>query len=200
MLADFLLGKLRSRLLAVLLLHPENAWHSRELARRLAAVPGSVNRELTKLADAGLLLRERIGNQIHYRANRDCPVFAEIAGLMRKTSGLATVLSEALRPLAGDIQSALVFGSVARGEENSASDIDLLILGEIAFRDAVAVLHPLQESLGREINPVVYRVEDFRRKYAEGNGWAREVVGKPKLFLLGDANDFGKLVGDPQAR
>lgn len=87
MLANFLLGPFRTRVLSALLLHPDSAWHSRELARRIGALPGSANRELVKLADAGILLREHIGNQIHYRANRDCPVFEELAGMLRKTSG-----------------------------------------------------------------------------------------------------------------
>jgi predicted transcriptional regulator len=62
--------------------------HSRELARRIGALPADTNRELVKLAEAGILSRQHIGNQVHYRANRDCPIFEELAGLLRKTSGI----------------------------------------------------------------------------------------------------------------
>lgn len=199
MLANFLLGPFRTRVLSALLLHPDSAWHSRELARRIGALPGSANRELVKLADAGILLREHIGNQIHYRANRDCPVFEELAGMLRKTSGLATVLTDALLPLADDIECALIFGSVARGQETVYSDIDILVLGSVGFADVIEALHPAQGELHREINPVVYRVDDFRSKLASDNGWAREVVEKPKLFLVGDEDDFRKLVEDPKS-
>ena len=198
MLANFLLGTFRTRILSALLLHPDAAWHSRELARRIGVLPGSANRELVKLADAGILLRQNVGNQVHYRANRDCPVFEELAGMLRKTSGMANVLADALLPLADCIEYALIFGSVARGQETVHSDVDILVLGSIGFGDVIEVLHPVQSELHREINPVVYRVGDFRAKFASDNGWAREVVEKPKLFLIGDEDDFRKLVEDPE--
>jgi predicted nucleotidyltransferase len=200
MLANFLLGPFRTRLLSALLLHPDTAWHARELARRIGALPGSTSRELVKLADAGILLRQPVGNQVHYRANRDCPVFEEIASILRKTSGMATVLADALLPFADRIQCALVFGSVARGEETTYSDVDILVVGDVSFADVIGALHPAQETIQREINPVVYRVDDFRAKLASNNTWAREVVEKPKLFVTGTADDFAKLVETSKSR
>ncbi|MES3021927.1 MAG: nucleotidyltransferase domain-containing protein [Pseudomonadota bacterium] len=200
MLSEFLLGPFRTRVLSALLLHPDTALHVRELARQLNALPGSTNRELVKLADAGILSRQDVGNQVHYRANRDCPVFTELAGLLRKTSGMTTVVADALHPLADRIQCALIFGSVARGEESAHSDVDVLILGDIGFGEVVEALHSAQAVVRREINPVVYRVNDFRAKVASNNTWAREVVEKQKLFLIGNANDFEKLIGNPESR
>lgn len=197
MLADLLLGLHRSRVLTLLLLNPEDSLHVRELARQTGSQPGTLNRELIKLAAAGVLVRKPFGNQMHYQANRACPVFDELAGLLRKTSGMAAVLSDALTPLSAKIQSALVFGSVARGEETANSDIDVLVLGNVSLAAVVEVLHPRQEMLRREINPVVYRPKDFRDKYASGNTWAKEIVNQPKLFLIGGADDFAELVGDP---
>jgi predicted nucleotidyltransferase len=199
MLADFLLGPFRTRVLTELLLRPEHSWHVRELARQIDALPGSTNRELLKLTDAGILVRHSVGNQVHYRANPACPILPELAGMLRKTSGLADQIRDALRPLSAHIQCAFIFGSIARGEETSGSDVDILALGDIAFSDLVAALHPLQSTLRREINPVVYRVEDFRHRLAAGNTWAREAASNPKLFLIGAADDFGKLVEDRPA-
>lgn len=198
MLSDFLLGQFRTRVLVALLLHPDTVLHARELARRIGALPGSTSRELVKLADAGILLRSEIGNQVHYRANRECPIFAELASLLRKTSGLAAVLADALAPFAARIACALVFGSVARAEETMHSDVDILILGDIGFAEAIEALHPAQGEVQREINPVVYRVDDFRAKLASNNTWALDVVRKPKLFLIGNADDFAKLIEDPE--
>lgn len=199
MLADFLLGPFRTRVLSALLLHPDTTWHVRELARRLNALPGSLNRELQKLADAGILSRQRVGNQVHYRANLACPVFLELTGLLRKTSGLATVLAEVLQPLADRIDCALIFGSVARGEEAAGSDVDVLVLGELEFGEVLTAFHPAQGVVQREINPVVYRTIDFRNKVTSKNTWAREVLRNPKLFLIGSADDFAKLVGDSES-
>lgn len=198
-LADLLLGPLRQRVLSRLLLHPDTSLHVRELARQTGSQPGTLNRELAKLAQAGVLLRQQVGNQVHYQANRACPVFDELAGLLRKTAGLAAVLVDALAQLAaaGRAQVALVFGSVARGEESADSDVDVLILGDLSLADAVEALHPAQAVLHREINPVVYRPADFAATLAAGNTWAREVAARPKLFLIGGANDFAELAGHP---
>lgn len=198
-LADLLLGPLRQRVLSRLLLHPDRSLHVRELARQTSSQPGTLNRELAKLAQAGVLLRQQVGNQVHYQANRQCPVFDELAGLLRKTAGLAAVLADALAPLAnaGRIRVALVYGSVARAAETAASDVDVLVLGDLDLADAVEALHPAQDRLGREINPMVYRPADFAAALAAGNTWAREVVARPKLFLIGDADDFAELAGHP---
>lgn len=198
-LADLLLGPLRQRVLSRLLLHPESSLHVRELARQTSSQPGTLNRELAKLAQAGVLLRQQVGNQVHYQANRQCPVFDELAGLLRKTAGLAAVLADALAPLAnaGHIRVALVYGSVARAAETAASDVDVLVLGDLDLADAVEALHPAQDRLGREINPMVYRPADFAAALAAGNTWACEVVARPKLFLIGDAGDFAELAGHP---
>jgi predicted nucleotidyltransferase len=200
MLADFLLGPFRTRVLSALLLHPETTWHARELARRIDALPGSTSRELVKLAEAGILLRQQVGNQVHYRANRDSPVFLELSSILRKTSGLATLLTDVLLPIAVHIQYALVFGSIARGQETAHSDVDILVLGDLSFADVIEALHPAQEQVRREINPVVFRLDDFRAKLASNNTWARDVVKNPKFFLIGDADDFAKLVEDPEPR
>ena len=189
MLSELLFGSQRRRLLAQLFLNPSTALHVRELARRTGTQPGTLNRELHRLEIAGLLVRNKVGNQVHYQADRSCPIFEDLANLLRKTDGVAALIAEALSPVAG-IQSALIFGSIARGEETPYSDVDVLILGDALFADVVEALHPTQSKLGREINPVVYRAEDFREKLATEDTWAREVIANPKLFVAGGAHDF----------
>jgi len=133
---------------------------------------------------------------VHYAANTDCPVFRELQGLLRKTSGLADVLRDCLAALGGQILLALVFGSVARGEEHSGSDIDVLVVGDVPFVTAVKALYPVQANLQREINPVVYSPDEFRRKWAGGEAFLHGIATNPKIFLVGNDDDFGKLVGD----
>ncbi|MFC7418307.1 nucleotidyltransferase domain-containing protein [Iodobacter arcticus] len=196
MLADLLLGQYRRRVLALLLLHPESAWHVREIARLTQTQAGTLNRELSKLAAAGVLLASKVGNQKHYRANVDCPVFAELAGLLRKTAGVADVLAGALAALAERIDVALVYGSVARGEERAASDIDVLVLGDVSFVEVVTAFYPLQAELGREINPVVYSIDEFKAKLTQRQAWALDVMKQQKMYLIGNEHDLGKLAGD----
>lgn len=196
MLLDLLFGTYRQRVLAQLLLHPESSYHVRELARLTGTTPGTLHKELSRLAEVGLLLREKQGNQVRYQANRECPVFSELAGLFRKTSGIVGVLAEALRPLQPAPQLALIFGSLARGDENARSDVDLLLIADCSFGDAIKTLHPAQTILQREINPVLYSAAEFAQHIAAKDGFALNILANPKLFVIGTANDLGKLAGD----
>lgn len=193
MLASILLGSYRRRALGLLLLHPEQSYHVREISRLTDTSVGTLHKELTKLAQAGLLLRKEIGNQVHYAANTQCPVFPELQGLLRKTSGVVDVLREGLDEIAERIAVSLVFGSVARGEELAGSDVDVLVIGSVPFVEIVKALHPAQSMLQREVNPVVYSADEFRRKLTKGDAFLRGIMEGKKLFLIGDENDLGKL-------
>lgn len=198
-LLDLLFGTYRQRALSQLLLHPDSSYYVRELARLTGTTPGTLHKELSRLAEAGLLLREKQGNQVRYQANRACPIFAELAGLLRKTSGAVVVLAEALSGLAPAPLLALVFGSLARGEENANSDVDLLVIGDGTFGEVVKALHPVQAQLQREINPVLYSPAEFARRCAEADAFVRNILNNPKLFVIGSDHDLGKLAGHPSS-
>lgn len=195
MLASLLFGDYRQKVLALLLLHPEQHYHVREIARLTGTSAGTLHKELARLALSGVLVREEVGNQVRYGANRQCPIFPELAGILRKTAGLADVLKAALAGLSGRIVVALVFGSVVRGEE-PRSDVDVLLVGEIGFAEVVRALHEAQARIGRAINPVVLSPAEFRQKSSGGDAFLVEVLNKEKLFLMGDEHDLGKLVGN----
>jgi predicted nucleotidyltransferase len=185
--------------LSALLLHPEASLHVRELARLTGASAGSLHRELRALADLGLLLRHEVGRQVHYRANIDSPVFEELAGLLRKTGGLADVLRDALSPLGDKITFAFVYGSVAAGTERPNSDVDLMVLGSAGFGDLARALAGAQAALRRDVNPTVMTVREFKQKLTSGDGFARSVVREARLWLMGEEDDFGKLAAHRKA-
>lgn len=194
-LSSLLFPEYRRRVLGLLLLHPEEALHGREIARRVGLSPGTTTRELNKLADAALLNRERRGNQQIYRANTGSPVFAELASILRKTSGVADVLSAALAELAPAIRVAFVYGSLARGDERAGSDIDLMIIGDVDFRVAVEALHPVQSVLGREINPQVFAAAEFAGRLQE-SAYLRDLIARPQIYVIGNAHDLAELAGN----
>jgi DNA-binding transcriptional ArsR family regulator len=194
-LASILFPGYRRRILGLLLLHPEEALHGREVARRLDLPAGSITRELSMLADAGLLRRERRGNQQVYSADTSCPIYEEVAAILRKTSGLADVLSEALAPLAARLRIAFVFGSMARSKETAHSDVDLMLIGDVDFVEAVETLHVAQARLAREINPRIYSPAEFASR-ADSDPFLCDVLSKPKLFLIGSEDDFAELGRD----
>lgn len=182
------------RILALLLLRPDEGFHVREIAR-LAKVPaGSLHRELRLLSESGLLLREPAGNQVRYRVNRDCPIFMELAGILRKTVGLADVLREVLAPAAKRIQAAFVYGSVAKGTETAGSDIDVMIISDdVTYPDIMQLLMEVESKVGRKINPTVYGRTEWHRKLAERGGFLQRVMEQPRIYLIGTDDDLPKL-------
>lgn len=193
MLASLLFGTYRQRVLGLLLLHPDETYHVREIARLTGTSAGTLHKELARLEEAGVLTRRQVGNQLRYGANRACPVFEELSGILRKTAGLADILRFALTELAPRIRVALVFGSMASGEARAGSDVDVLIVGDISFAAAVQALYPAQQTLAREINPVVMSVDEAKGKFAAANDFLASILAREKIFLIGDSHDLGKL-------
>jgi predicted nucleotidyltransferase len=178
--------------LALLLLHPEESTHVREIARAIGKAPGTLLRELNALAAAGVLVRKPLGNQVHFQANPACPIYEDLRNILKKTVGVADVLREALAPLAPKIRAAFVYGSIARGEERPGSDLDLMVVGEARFADVVAALAPAQETLRREVNPNVYPALEFRKKLAARDPFLGRVLAERKIFIVGGEDDLGK--------
>jgi predicted nucleotidyltransferase len=191
-LVEILFGAYRRRILGLLLLRPDETFYVREIGRLSGVPAGSLHRELKLLSEAGLLLRSVAGNQVRYQVDRACPIQEELAGIFRKTAGLADVLREALAPLSGKIRLAFIFGSVAQGKQRATSDVDVLVVGTASFAAVVEALGRVGERLRREVNPVVMTKADFAAKLASGDRFVTRVVREPKIVLLGDADELAK--------
>ena len=182
---DALLPKTRQGILAATLVQPEKAWYASELAHRLGVPSSSLQRELHDLREAGILKTYRQGRMVYYQANRDSPIFPDLRGLLLKTAGLVDVLAQALKPVAAKVATAFVYGSIAAGSEESDSDIDLMVVGQVSPEDLALPFRRARESLGREINPTVYTPAEFERKHAANDPFLKQVLDKPRLVVLG---------------
>ena len=190
-LISHLLGDTRTAILAVLLLRPDEPQHVRELARLTGVSPGTLHRELTALESFGVLRRNAVVRQVFYSANRECPVFEELAGLVRKTAGLVDVVRNGLLPHASRISAAFIYGSVAAGTETSRSDVDVMILGELPFAEAVKALAPAQASLRREVNATEMKSAEFLRKRRAKDSFVSAVWKAPRLWVIGSDHELG---------
>lgn len=188
--ATVLFGATRRRVLGWLLGHPDHAYYLRELVRQVGGAVGAVQRELELLTAAGLVRREVRGKQVYFQANQDAAIFPELRGLFAKTSGLVDILREALMPLADRIHAAFVFGSAARGELHAASDVDLMVVGDTSFGDVITVIQGAEKRLGRDVNPTVYSVAEFRAKVDAKHHFLTTVLAEPKMFVLGDEGEL----------
>lgn len=183
--AETLFPKARLAVLAELTSSSNTGLHLREIARRACLNSKTVMRELHALRDAGILHSNPVGRQVIYRLNPDCPIYEELRSIIRKTVGLAGVLQEVLTPLRDRIELAYVYGSHASGEEKDESDVDLMIIGEVSLREVSAPLRRAREMLRRQINPTLYRAEEYKVALAEKNSFVKRVHDGPRIEIIG---------------
>ncbi len=192
---DALLPKTRQGILAATLVQPAKAWYVSELARRLGVPSSSLQRELQNLSEARILKTHQQGRMVYYQANVDSPLFSDLRGLMLKTAGLVDVLVDTLKPLASKLRVAFVYGSIANGSEQSDSDIDLMVVGTVSPMELVVPFRHAHELLGRAINPTVYTPAEFEKKQKAKDHFLTRVLDKPKLFVIGNQDELGKIAG-----
>lgn len=188
-----LFGKTRQAVLALLYGHTDTSFYTKQILDAVGAGHGTVQRELKNLTDWGIIIRETRGRQVYYRANDKCPIYNELKNIVRKTFGMADILRQALMAGKGKVRLAFIFGSVARGSDDRKSDIDIVVVGKISFDRIVYLLSTAEEKLGREINPVVYTVAEFRDKAKRDHHFIKTVLDGGKIFLVGDENELRRL-------
>lgn len=185
-LSDALFTTTQQKVLGLLFGKPDQSFYANEIARWAQVGKGSLMRELDRLQQAGILLLTRQGNQTHYQANRECPIYPELLGIVRKTFGIADPLRQALAPFEGQLQWAFVYGSIAKDQANASSDIDLMLIGEdLHYSQVMERLLPMEEQLGRPINPTLYNPHDWAARLAAGNSFVVRVLQQDKINLIG---------------
>jgi predicted nucleotidyltransferase len=184
-------SRIRARLLGWFFTHTGESFFVRQLASILKEDPTNLSREMANLERLGILKSTRQGNLKHFQANPGCPFFEEMKGLVLKTNGVAGQLKEAMDILAG-IEIAFIYGSYARGEEQTDSDVDMLIIGDVDMDLLDTSIGNLEISLGRSINYVIYTMEEFESKLRARDGFIHDVLGGQKIMLIGKEDGFGK--------
>jgi predicted nucleotidyltransferase len=192
-LCSGLFGKTRQAVLALLYGRADSSFYTKQILDAVNIGRGTVQRELKNLTDTGIITREVQGRQVYYRANSRCPIFDELRIIVRKTFGMADVIRQSLATNADRIRVAFIFGSVARSTDDRRSDIDLMVVGKISFGDVVSLLTPAEKELGREVNPVVYPIAEFKKKVKEDHHFVKTVLEDEKIFVIGDEDELRKL-------
>jgi predicted nucleotidyltransferase len=190
-LSNALFASVQQRVLALIFGNPEQSFYTSEIVRRVHSGTGAVQRELARLELSGLALVERIGNQKHYRANRESPIFGELRSIVLKTVGLAEPLRQSLTRHADNIRAAFVYGSVAKGTDTARSDIDLMVIGDdLSCSDLYAGLQKAEKMLQRTVNPTLLSFDDWRRKLNTKDSVIAKINAQPKLFIIGSEGDL----------
>lgn len=190
-LADALFSGTKQRVLGLLFGQPARSFYATELIGLVGSGSGSVQRELARLAVSGLVTVRAVGNQKHYQANNESPIFSELCGIVQKTVGLAEPLGVALAPLAQRIIVAFVYGSVAKKTDTASSDIDLMLVSDdISYGDAFTALEAANGMLGRTVNPTILSRKEFVKRLKAKESFLARVLEQPKVWILGTESDL----------
>ena len=190
-IGDALFTKTQQRVLGLLYGVPDKSFYTNEIMRWADMGRGTIRRELDRLVSAGILSVTPEGNQNHYQAKQDNPVYTELLGIVRKTFGVVDVIKQALKPLNAQIKLAFIYGSIAKGTDARTSDIDLMLIGEgLNYGDVIDVLIPLDESLQRSVNPTVFTSAEFASRLDQNSSFLVRVMEQPKLVIKGVVDDF----------
>ena len=190
-LSEILSSRARAEIFRLLFSGTGSELHIREIQRRSGLSDGTIRQELRKLVRLDLVYGRRDSNRVYYRANAESPLFPEIRGLVIKTVGLVDVLREVLRD--ERIRIAFVFGSIARGEEKTHSDVDLMVIGSIRLRPLSGLLSGISERIGREINPHVLSEAEFKKRMHERAHFLMQVMESPKIFVIGNPDELSAM-------
>ena len=180
----------QQKLLALLYGHPEKSFYTKEILRLTKMGVATIKRELDNMASSGILNKFNIGNQLHYQANKQCPIYSELIAIVYKTFGISDIIKTALMPFCKYITWAFVFGSIANNKETALSDIDLMIIGEVRFSDVVQELYSIQDLLTREINPKIYTIQEWEQLQLTNNAFVKDILEKTIINLIGDGHEF----------
>ena len=189
-LAKALFPLTRLSVLRELILSNEKSIHLRELARRTGLDARGVQREVRNLLDVGIILGERSGNQKLFRINEKCPIYPEIKMLIIKTVGIGDEIRKALEPMRKKIKLALIYGSIAKGIEDSQSDIDLMIVGDVKLEGLFEALSDVHNKLRRVTNPHTISVSEFKNRLKDNEDFISRIWRDRKIILIGDEDEF----------
>lgn len=185
----------REGILSAAFTRPDKWWYLSELADYLHTTPSSLQRELASLVASGILQQRREGTRTYFKAETRSPMFTDLRGLFEKTAGLIPTLQDVLAPFEDQIACAFLYGSIARGTETAASDVDLMVIGKVGLADLTPALRNAEARLGREINVTNYSVSEFEKKATGKDHFLVTVLRGPKQFVKGSQRDMDTIIG-----
>lgn len=194
LLEEFFSSRTRARLIAAFALRPGERLYLREVARLIQADVRAVKQELDRLVRLGFLKSEASGNRRYLEVNQAFSLYPELKAMALKTIGLGEVLRSTLSRMAG-VQLAFVYGSVAKAEEKPGSDLDIFILGQVSGPLLHKALSKAKAALNREINTSRFTVEEARKRLKKGDSFLKDIMGGPKIFIIGTEDDLARVLG-----
>jgi DNA-binding transcriptional ArsR family regulator len=189
MLSTLITSKSRIEVLTWFVVHPGERFHYSQLANLLKASRASLQKELKRLEDGGILCSTKEANIRFYWVNQDNPLYPALKEIIFKTAGLADYLRDSLDEI-GELEIAVIYGSVAKNVEDMRSDVDLLVIGDVDLDALHVAVDTAERTISREINSTVYTRKEWAARIQMGQSFATDILSGPKIFLMGDEDEL----------
>ena len=184
-IGDALFTKAQQKVLTLFFSKPDSSYYLNEVTRLADMGRGVISRELSKLVDAGVLIIKKQGNQNHYQANAASPIYQDLIHIVKKTFGVRGVIRAALTPILPQLTQSFIYGSVAKGEDHAASDVDVMLVGtDLSYSEIIESLETAEEQLQRPVNPTIYSPEECAERLADQQSFLSKVMAQSKINLL----------------
>lgn len=181
----------KQRVLGIIYGQPDRSFYANELISLASSGSGAVQRELATLTNSGLVTVKTVGNQKHYQANAESPIFNELRSIIQKTVGLADPLRKALQAMSSQITAAFVYGSIAKKTDTASSDIDLMVISdELSYGELFTALEEASVTLGRPVNPTILSRDEFHQRITTQESFLTRVMEQPKIWIVGEDRDI----------
>jgi predicted nucleotidyltransferase len=185
-LADALFNATQQRVLGLLFGQPNRSFFTTEIMSLVGAGRGAVQRELLRLQTSGIVTIKKIGNQKHYQASRDSPIYEELCSIIRKTVGLQEPLRTAIEEIQDRLQIAILYGSTVKGTDTAKSDIDVLMVSDsLTLEEIINLFSPVESFLDRRISCTIYTPREFSDRRRKENPFITRVIEGPHVVLAG---------------
>lgn len=180
-------SSIRRKIIVLFVYHQEKEFYLSEIARTVGTTAGTARRELSRLIEADFLKFNKRGNLSLYRVNASYALFAEVEAIIRKTAGIEIELKKELGKIE-HIRFAFIYGSYAKGDWRSDSDIDLFIIGRPAEDRIFQAVTRIGNATKREIDYHIASETEFA-EFLKTRDFYQEISKKP-LMLIGSLNEF----------
>lgn len=188
-LQDFMISKVRVKMMQLFFTHPEDMYYVREITREIKEEINAVRRELDRMLGAGLLKSEQRGNRLYYFLNKRYPYYQELEQMIVKASGLGKKIRKLRRKL-GTVTYVMFSGRFIKRLPTRQGEVDMLVIGDVVLPELTALIKEEEKRIGREINYAVFSEEEFEFRKTRRDPFIMDVLYGSRVMVIGSEEEF----------
>lgn len=188
-LQDFMVSKVRVKLIETFLQDPEEMFYIRELTRKIDEEINAVRRELLNMKEVGMVKEEKRGNRLYYSFNRTYLFHKDLMSMVSKVTGLGKAIHHTA-PKLGKIKFAMLSGRFARHMPRLKDTVDMLMVGDIIMPQLTELVREQEAKLGREINYTVMTEKELDYRKTHSDPFINRILQGSRVMIIGDEEEL----------